>query len=124
MSSMLSKIIGTGVFFLFIVITGFWVRSTGKPPRTLPLTIHKLIGLAAVIFLVMMIVRINRVEALSAAELAAAIAAGAFFLVTIITGGLNSIEKPMPEFLTLIHRVTPYLTILSTGAALFLLYQR
>jgi hypothetical protein len=124
MNSMLSKIIGAGIFFLFIVITGFWVRSSGKPPGTFPLTVHKLIGVAAVVYLVINIVRINKTTALSSTELAAAIIAGAFFLVTIISGGLNSIEKPMPQPVVLMHKISPYLTILSTGAALFLLYRR
>jgi hypothetical protein len=85
------------------------------------LTIHKLISLAAVVFLVITIYQINQVAKLSAIELVAGVVAGLFFLSTIITGGLLSTGKPMPAAILTMHQITPFLTVLSTAVTLYLL---
>lgn len=45
-----SGVVGTGLLFLFIFLSGFWLSHSGKPYNTLIFTIHKLIGLAAGVF--------------------------------------------------------------------------
>ena len=44
-------ILVTGLFTLSILLTGFWVRSNGKPYSPTIWTIHKLISLAAAVVL-------------------------------------------------------------------------
>jgi len=116
-----TRIIGTGLLYLFIFISGFWLSKSGKPYSVILLTIHKLISLAAVVFLAITIHRINQVARLSAAELIAGVVTGLFFLDAIVSGGLLSTDKPMPVVILRMHQITPLLTVLSTAVTLYLL---
>jgi hypothetical protein len=115
------RIVGAGLFFLFIFLSGFWLSGSGKPYNGIILTIHKLISLAAVVFLGIAIYQRNQAAALSALELAASVVTGLLFLGAVITGGLLSTGKPMPAIILRLHQIAPYLTVLSAAAALYLL---
>lgn len=121
-----TQFVGAGVFFLLILLSGYWLSRSGKPYSMIVFTIHKLISLAAVVLLGITVYRVNRGGALSATGLLAAIVAGLFFLGTMVTGSLLSIpiDKPMPAIVHKLHQVTPYLTVLSTAATLYLLSRR
>ena len=124
MSANQYRFVVAGLFFLLILLSGYWLSRTGKPYSTIILTIHKLISLAAVILLGITVRRINQAGALSGVELLAAIVTGLFFLGTMVTGGLLSIDKAMPAIVLKLHQVTPYLTVLSTATTLYLLRGR
>ena len=124
MSATQLRIVGAGLFFLFIFLSGFWLSRSGKPLNGIILTIHKLISLAAAVFLVITIYQINQVATLSAIELTAGVVTGLFFLGTGIPGGLLSTDKPMPAAILMMHQITPFLTALSTAATLYLLLSR
>ncbi len=115
------RVAGVGLFFLFIFLSGFWLSHSGKSLNTIILTIHKLISVAAVIFLIVIIYRTNQISNLSTIELIAGVITGALFISTIISGGLLSTNKPMPDAVLKIHQITPYLTLLSTALTLYLL---
>jgi hypothetical protein len=115
------RIAGTGFLFLFIFISGFWLSKSGKPYNVIILTIHKLISLAAVAFLAITIYQINQVAKLNTIELTAGVITGLFFLDAIVSGGLLSTDKPMPVVILRMHQITPFLTVLSTAATLYLL---
>jgi len=124
MSTNQIRIADTGLLFLFIFLSGVWLSNSGKPLNGIILGIHKLISLAVVVFLVVIICRVNRTAKLSAIELSAAIVTGLFFLGTIITGGLLSTDKSVPAVILTMHQITPILTVLSTAATLYLLLYR
>jgi hypothetical protein len=115
---------GAGLFYVFIFLSGMWLSRSGKPLNAIILTIHKLISLAAVAFLVITMHQINQAAKLSAMELSAGAVTGLFFLGAIISGGLVSTGKPMPAAILTMHRITPFLTVLSTAATLYLLLSR
>lgn len=114
MNTVQSKALAAGLFFLFIFLSGFWLSQSGKPLNSLIFTIHKLIAVAAVIFLATTLHRSNQVAPLSTVALIASAVTGVCFLSTIVTGGLLSIDKEMPEAVLTMHQVTPFLTVLST----------
>jgi hypothetical protein len=114
------RILGAGLFYLFIFLSGIWLTRSGKPYNTIVLAIHKLVSVAAVVFLVVILYRMSGVAPLTAGELAAAVITGLFFLGTIATGGLLSADKPMPGIILWLHRITPFLTVLSTAVTLYL----
>ena len=118
------SVVGAGLFYLFIFLSGIWLSRSGKPLNGIILTIHKLISLAAVVFLVITIYQINQAAQLSALGLIAGVVTGLFFLGTIITGGLLSTGKPLPAAILTMHQTTPFLTVLSTAATLYLLLSR
>lgn len=114
-------IVGAGSFFLLIFLSGFWLSKSGKPFNAIILTIHKLLPLAAVALLAIVMYQVNQVTALSAIEWIAGLVTGLFFLGTGVTGGLLSIDKPMPTAVLRVHQITPFLIVLFTAVTLYLL---
>lgn len=115
------RVVGVSLFFFVIFLFGIWLSRSGKPYNGLILNIHKLIALAAGVFLAMIIYQINQVAKLKTTELIASVVTGLLFLVTGISGGLASIDKPMPMVILTMHQILPFLTVLSTVVTLYLL---
>ncbi|MBN2556906.1 MAG: hypothetical protein JXA97_13290 [Anaerolineales bacterium] len=118
------KVLSAGLCFLFIFLSGFWLSRSGKPYGAILFNVHKLIAVAAFVYLFITVRQVQQVTPLSPVEIAACLAAGLFFLSTVISGGLVSIEKPMPAAISTMHRLLPYFTALSAAAALYLLFTR
>jgi hypothetical protein len=129
MSTTQLRIIGIGILFLLIFLTGFWVSQSGKPYDTIRMTIHKLIALADVVLLVITVYWIHKSAPIQPAVLTAVILSMVLFIAAIVTGGLVSIlgtggmASLAPTARTAVylsHRILPYLTVLSTAASLYL----
>ena len=120
MFSIINRAVGVGFFFLLIFVSGYRLSSSGKPYQLMLFNFHKLIALAAVAFLVVIVLRTQRAGALSQAGLVAAVVTALLFAATIVSGGLVSIEKPMPVVISIIHSYFPFLTALSSAATLYL----
>jgi hypothetical protein len=117
-----SKLISAGAFFLFILASGFWVSRSGKPYGVGILAIHKLIGVALGVYLIRMVYLTHKAEALSATMVIAVVVSVLLFAGMVATGGLISTEKEMPVIVNLVHRILPYLTVVSTGVTIYLLF--
>ncbi len=124
MSSIQLQAAGAGVFLVIIFLSGYWLSRSGKPYSGVRLNIHKLIALAAVVLFVIMLIGMNRVAALSPAELLTSVITGLLVIGLFLTGALLTIAKPMPAVVLRLHHVMPYLALLATAAAFFLLYSR
>jgi hypothetical protein len=109
-----------GLFFLFIFLSGIWLSRTGRPLNVAISTVHKLVSLAAGIFILVTIYQQSRVVPLSALEWIAIVVTGLCFLGTVASGGFLSSEKPAPVALLRVHRIVPVLTLLSSAATLYL----
>jgi uncharacterized membrane protein YhiD involved in acid resistance len=118
------RAIVAGLFFLFIFLSGIWLSRTGRPLNVGISTVHKLISLAAGAFLLVTIYQRNRLVPLSATEWIAIVVTGLCFLGTVVSGGLLSSDKPMPVAVLRVHQIVPVLTVLSTGATLYLVLGR
>jgi hypothetical protein len=84
-------------------------------------TIHKLIGLAAGLFLLVTIYQRGRETPLNATEWIAIVVTGLCFLGTVVSGAFLSSDKPMPVGVLRVHQIVPVLTVLSSGVTLWLL---
>jgi len=122
MSTTQIRIASAGLFFLLIFLSGFWLSRAGKPYPVIVFTLHKLIALGAVVFVALTARSIHQVVPLGPGQWTAIAVAGLCFVATIVTGGLMSIEKPMPVAVSTLHHLIPYGTVLSTAAALYLLF--
>jgi hypothetical protein len=120
MNGLTSKVIGTGVLFLFVFVSGFWLKNSGRPISTVSLTLHKLIALGTLIVIGVTIHQVNQVTALSAAAWAMVIVTAVLFAVTIITGGLLSLDRPVSA-LSIVHNLGPFLTAASAILTLYVL---
>ncbi len=114
-----ARLIGSGVAFLVIFLTGFALANSEKPLNSLLLNVHKLIGLGVLILLVVTVLQSRQITPLDTTLVAVTMAAVLLFLVTIVTGGLLSIEAEMPRFVHIIHLVLPFLTVALTAYTLF-----
>lgn len=108
-----------GLFLLMIFLSGLRVSRSGKPYPVFGFTVHKLAALAGLVLLVRTAWTARPLELLAWALL---IAAGLAFLALIITGGLLSLERPMPALLKRFHHIAPYLAALSAAGLVYLLY--
>ena len=124
------KILYTGVFFLFILMSGFWVSRSGKPYPSGVFNIHKLIGLGAGVFLVRTVYLTHQAAPLSLAQWLATGLTAALFILSVAAGGLLSIlaegglknvGESTQKAISLAHKFLPYLIIAATGGTLSLL---
>ena len=112
-------LVGAGM--LIVMVLGYLLTRSDKPYPVLLLTVHKLIPVAVVVFLVVTLLRANREAALGNDLWLTAAVTLVFYLAAIATGGLVSVEKEMPEAVHLLHHYLPYMCLLSTAAMGFLL---
>ena len=124
MSTAVLRVVGAGLFFLLIFFSGIRLSRSGRPLNGTILTIHKLVALAAAVFLVFTIYHMNHVATLGATELVASVVTGFVFLGTGISGGVLSTDRPIPPALLRVHQIGPFLTVLSTAGTLYLLVSR
>ena len=115
------RAIVVGLFFLLIFLSGIRLSRAGRPLKVGISTIHKLISLAAGVFLLVTIYQRNGAVLLSATEWTAIVVTGLCFAGTVASGGLLSSDKPMPVAVLRVHQVLPVLTMLATGVTLYLL---
>jgi hypothetical protein len=115
------RIISTGLFFLLIFLFGFRLSRSGKPYSALVFNIHKLIGLAMGVFLITTVYQIHQSSPLGLIEITTIVVTVLFFAGTVAAGGLLSIDKPMPAAISLMHKLLPYVTVVSTAVTLYIL---
>lgn len=120
MSASVARFVWSALFFVGIFGSGFWLSRAGRPYNGALFTIHKLIALAAVVFLAVTIYRLGRTAGLGAWQLPAVIAAGLCFVALIVTGGLLSALEVPPPAIRVVHHILPYLALLTNVAALVL----
>jgi hypothetical protein len=114
------RAIVAAVFFLLVFLSGIWLSRSGRPLNVGISTLHKLISLAAGIFLLVTIYQRSRVIPLNAIEWVAIVVTGLCFLGTVASGGFLSSEEPMPIAVHRVHQIVPVLTLLSSAATLYL----
>ena len=121
MSSFGIKLASVALFFLVIFLSGNWISHTGKPYSVFIFTIHKLIGLAAGVYLVLAVYQAYQANSINPIVVIAILITFLFFAGLVATGGLLSTETPLPASVAGIHKVFPYLAVISTGATIYLL---
>ncbi len=118
------KIGVTVMGFVLIFLSGYWLQHAGQPFNVIVLTLHKLISIVVIAYLILNVMRISRIAPLGQAAWIACIAVGVLFLLTIATGGWLSAVKTMPAFVRTLHHILPFLTALSTAVAFYLLLRK
>jgi len=121
MTTIQVKLIETGLFLLFMFLSGFWLSRAGKPYPGGKFNLHKFIGLGTGAFLIVMVYRTAQAAPLSAGQVAAVTITALLFITNVIAGGLVSLSKPMPGAVKLIHKVFPYLCAIAAGVTIYFL---
>ncbi len=100
--------------------TGFLLKRKEKPYPVLLLTLHKLISLGGGVALGVLFIRKNQLAPLNSSGWFLFTASMFSVLLMVISGGLLSIEKPMPKIIQLIHKIFPYITVFLSFLSIFL----
>ena len=119
-----TRAVALGLFFLPIVLSGIWLSRKGRPLNVGISTVHKLVSLAAGVYLLGTVSQRNRLVPLSPTEWIAIVATGLCSLAMVASGGFLSSERLMPVALLRVHQVIPLLTVLSAAVTLYLLLGR
>lgn len=114
-----SRIVTIGILFVLKFLFGFQLYCTGKPYNAIVLAIHKVLSLGIVVLLVLG--TNNARGRLDTALVMATVITGVLFVLAIATGGLLSTDKPVPAIVSVVHKVVPVLSVLSTAIMLYLL---
>jgi hypothetical protein len=117
-----SPILIAGLLFLIIYLAGFRLSRKGKPYNPLLYNLHKLVGLSAGVYLGVIVCRTHQSAPLDMRQAGMVVVTALSFVATVVTGGLVSIDKPLPAVVTRLHRLFPHVTILGTGVFLYLLF--
>jgi hypothetical protein len=118
------KLLGMGISFVMIFLSGFWLAQAGKPHNVLILTLHKLVSVGLVVFLVISVLQIIRMKKPGVPEIVLVVITALLFLVSIISGGLISTEGPSASVFLLAHRISPFLTLMCTFLLMYFLFWR
>ena len=121
MSTTQVRVVGAGVAFLAIFLSGIWVSLTGKPYSTLSFTVHKLVGLALGVLLGVIVYQTNQSASLGAVQIAAIVVTVLLFVATVAAGGVLSVVEEVPAVALRLHQIVPILAVLSTAGTLYLL---
>ncbi|HTP11684.1 MAG TPA: hypothetical protein VMP08_25695 [Anaerolineae bacterium] len=120
MNTLTSRIVWTGALFILVFLSGLWLNRMGRPINTVVLTIHKLIALSTLILIGVTIYQVNQVVPLNATAWIVVVITGVLFVGTIVIGGLLSLEQPVMA-VSLVHKISPFLTVASTIVSMYLL---
>ena len=115
---------------MFILLSGFWVSRSGKPYSTSIFTVHKLIGLGIGIYLIRMVYLTHRAAPLNGTQWAAIVVTVLLFVIAVAAGGLLSVlaegglqnmGAAAQKAIELLHKIFPYVIVVSTGVTVYLL---
>ncbi len=124
MENINNKLIISGILMVLIFVFGFLVSGRGKPYNPFIFGIHKLVSLGFLIFLSINISKLNRISPLSPITSTVCILVGVLFFLTMVTGGIVSIEKEIHKIFTTMHKLLPYPTALFSIVSFFFLWQK
>ena len=114
MKTLESKLIVSGILFLLMIITGVILSRSGKPYGTGLVTLHKLFSIAALVVVILAFVQQMK-AAPNPLWTLMAILGGVLFVAAIASGALLTGEKTMPDWISLVHKLSTPAIILVIG---------
>jgi len=113
------KIISSGALFLLVIASGIWLSNIGRPYNALIFNVHKLIALAAVIYIAVIVYGQLRNVEMKALLIALAVGAIIAVLMLFISGALMSLGIGSHKAVWLIHTLAAVIAALILGASLY-----
>lgn len=115
------RIFGTGMFFVVIFLSGIWLSSLGRPLNAFIFNIHKFVALGAIAFIAVIVYQINNQSQLTTLQVVLTAVAGLCFVITIIAGGLCSLDRTPSDVVLRMHQLMPFVTVAMSTVALCVL---
>lgn len=117
---MIAKIIISVVLYLIVILSGIWLIKTGHPYNSIVFNVHKLIALAAIVLSFIIVNTMRKNQPLDSEYNWIYLAGIVFAVAAIISGGLLNVQNLHGKLLSVLHKITPILTLLIYGALLIL----
>jgi len=119
MNASVSRIALIGLLFLLTLAFGVWLSHAGKPYSSLLFNIHKLIALGAVIVTGVTVYQGRANVTIGSFTFTAVVATGLLFAALFVSGALLSIGQPDSAAILIVHRVAPWLVIVTAALTLY-----
>jgi len=103
---------------------GFWLSNSGRPYNNILFTVHKLIALAAVIFIVSLFYGLLKNMDIQSIIIILIAIAALSIIALFVTGALLSIESAQYVLLNTVHIMATILTVLTTTISLYLILNK
>ena len=118
-----TKIMISGFLFLLTIASGFWLSKTGKPLNTAIFNVHKLIALAGVILSGMVIYNLIKNSEINIPIISLIICSAVSVIALFASGALLSVEKPIWDYLKIVHNVSMVSAIITSAITVYFLYK-
>ncbi len=118
MNNVQLQILSLGLLLLLVFLLGFRLHRPGKPYPVLLFNLHKLTALSASIILIVIVYHAHQAAPLGNLAITVTMITAILFVASILTGGLITAIKSPPALIATLHRLLPYLTLLSTALTL------
>ena len=119
MNASVSRIVLSGVLFLLTIACGVWLSHAGKPYSSLLFNIHKIIALGTVIVTAITVYQARAAVTIGSLTFVASAATGLLCVALFVSGALLSIGQPDAAAILIVHRVAPWLVIITAALTLY-----
>jgi hypothetical protein len=109
-----------GLFFV-VFVSGFVLQRGGAPYSVVMMAIHKIVSIVVAVAFGLLLFRAHREDPLAGVVWLSAMSTALFFATTVATGGMLSTEKPWPAVISALHKVAPWLTVISVAVTLYVM---
>jgi hypothetical protein len=103
----------SGILFVLIIIMGFFTKGMGRPLNTTVLTVHKLMALAFVVYMVINIIGLLKNAQIDSLMWAMIFVSGLVAITLFATGAMLSFEKPAAKIIHALHNISTILLVIS-----------
>jgi hypothetical protein len=107
-------------FFVLMLLSGIWLRTKGKPYNKLIFSIHKIMTILTILFVARYVILLKKTVEMAQLTVTLFWVSVAFFIISFISGAILSFEKPMPDALTKLHRISALLVTVLAGVTVYL----
>lgn len=112
-----SRVTGLLVGVAVVALSGVILTRAGKPYGTALLTVHKLLDLAAVVFVAVLAYQGSRTTSISAGEWALLATSAVLVVLGFVSGGVVSAMSSPPPAVLWIHRVASWVVAVAVIAS-------
>ena len=116
---MFSKYIITGALYLLMFATGVVLTKKGKPYNMAVSAVHKLVSVAAIVFMVLTIIQLEKISGISAMQWVMIVVIGFFFIIAIGTGGFLAGHNEAPKPIVVLHKIAPLIVLVLSFVSLY-----
>lgn len=114
----------TAISLVLVICSGMWLMKYGRPYNGFITTVHKLVSIAYAVYLFIYLRHYRNSSPITGWETAVIDIALLLFVGTVASGGVLTIERPVPSYVTILHKLTSSLAICATVVTLFALMMK